>query len=484
MLLLGMFVAGIGNASAQPIQLHPANPHYFLFRGAPTLLITSAEHYGAVLNLDFDYHTYLDALHKDGLNYTRIFAGSYVENERSFGIEHNPLAPGAGRLIVPWARSEAPGYVHGGNKFDLTQWDPAYFERLTDFIMEAGRRDIIVEVTLFSSTYTDDYWRYSPLHPENNINDVDAIDRKQVHTPANGNLMGYQEAMVRKIVRELRDFDNVFYEIQNEPWADQPMPALDINPRDPDSAERWYRRAELATEASLAWQKAIASFVVDEERDFDHRHLIAQNYSNFKYPVADVDSAVGIMNFHYAFPEAVTWNYGYDRVIGFDESGFAGNADTPYRKQAWAFLLAGGGLFNNLDYSFVTGYEDGTFANTTSPGGGSAALRAQLKVLKDFLYGFDFIRMTPQTRVVRLAPNAIPQVLADIGRAYALYFDGVLSGDLVVELPTGTYEATWVNTRTGAVEKREAFFHDGRYRALQPPSYPDDIALRIMRVEE
>jgi hypothetical protein len=34
--------------AAQPIALHPDNPRYFLWRGKPTVLITSAEHYGAV----------------------------------------------------------------------------------------------------------------------------------------------------------------------------------------------------------------------------------------------------------------------------------------------------------------------------------------------------------------------------------------------------------------------------------------------------
>ena len=32
-----------------------------------------------------------------------------------------------------------------------------------------------------------------------------------------------------------------------------------------------------------------------------------------------------------------------------------------YRTEAWDFLIAGGGLFNNLDYSFAAGYENGTF---------------------------------------------------------------------------------------------------------------------------
>ncbi len=54
-------------AHAAPLALHPENPHYFLFRGKPALLITSAEHYGAVLNADFDYVRYLDTLAADGL---------------------------------------------------------------------------------------------------------------------------------------------------------------------------------------------------------------------------------------------------------------------------------------------------------------------------------------------------------------------------------------------------------------------------------
>ena len=39
-------------AKDRPLSLHPNNPHYFLWRGQPTVLITSAEHYGALVNLD------------------------------------------------------------------------------------------------------------------------------------------------------------------------------------------------------------------------------------------------------------------------------------------------------------------------------------------------------------------------------------------------------------------------------------------------
>src|SRR6188768_3948822 len=110
-------------AHAAPLALHPDNPHYFLFREKPAALITSGEHYGAVLNLDFDYVKYLDTLAADGLNLTRTFSGAYVEPQGAFNIAENTLAPKPDRFISPWARSDQPGYPNGGNKFDLSKWN-------------------------------------------------------------------------------------------------------------------------------------------------------------------------------------------------------------------------------------------------------------------------------------------------------------------------------------------------------------------------
>ena len=101
-----------------PISLHPQNPHYFQFRGRPAILITSAEHYGAVLNLDFNYEVYLKTLRADGMNHTRLWAGTYREIPGSFGITDNSLAPFPNRYSCPWARSDVPGYSQGGNKFE------------------------------------------------------------------------------------------------------------------------------------------------------------------------------------------------------------------------------------------------------------------------------------------------------------------------------------------------------------------------------
>src|SRR5262245_16916615 len=157
-----------------PIRPHPENPHVFLWRGKPTVLATAGEHYGAVLNLDFDYKPYLRVLGDAGMNLTRIFSGAYVERPEDIqwmGTE-NTLAPGPGRLLPPGARSRAPGYAGGSNKVDLDRWDPAYFDRLKDFVAEAGRRGIVVEYVLFSQMYSESQWSVSPLRHSNNVQGV------------------------------------------------------------------------------------------------------------------------------------------------------------------------------------------------------------------------------------------------------------------------------------------------------------------------
>ena len=60
-----------------PLALHPGNPRYFLLRNQPAILLTSGEHYGALLNADFDFETYFETLAADGFNLTRTFSGVY-----------------------------------------------------------------------------------------------------------------------------------------------------------------------------------------------------------------------------------------------------------------------------------------------------------------------------------------------------------------------------------------------------------------------
>ena len=131
---------------------------------------------------------------------------------------------------------------------------------------------------------------------------------------------------------------------------------------------------------------------------------------------------ISIINFHYAWPEAAELNYHYNKVLGFDESGFAGSGDQVYRRQAWQFMLSGGGLFNSLDYSFFVGHEDGLGENS-APGGGSNTLRFQLKTLSEFLHGFDLSKLHPNLSCINSSPGLIPYVLSDANHAIVWKYD-------------------------------------------------------------
>ena len=443
---------------AAPIALHPQNPHYLLFRGRPTVLVTSAEHYGAVLNLDFDYVPYLDELADKGLNLTRTFSGVYCEAKGSFKIRGNPLAPAKGKLICPWARSDTPGYAGGGDKYDLTKWDPAYFARLKDFVAQAGKRGVVVELVLFCPFYRDEMWDLSPMNARNNVNGIGAAKRTDALTLKSKRLVAVQDAVTRKIVAELRDFDNLYYEVCNEPYFGG---------------------------VTMAWQHRIIDTLVDAEKGFRHKHLIAQNIANKKKRIVKPHPAVSIFNFHYASPpDTVAMNYGLNKALGDDETGFAGSKDFTYRAEGWEFLLAGGSIYSNLDYSFTPDHEAGT-AKPNAPGGGGAALRTQLRILKDFIEGFEFVRMAPDRSIIKsgVPPKARVQALVEQGKAYAVYVRGGRQATLEIDLPAGRYRAEWVNTKTGKVDKAEAIDHGGGKAALKSPAYTEDIALRIMRAK-
>ena len=218
-------------APAEPIRLDPKNPHYFLFHGKAVALISSGEHYGAVMNADFDYHRYLATLEAEGMNYTRLFGGSYRELPAQV-VRHSAQYAGARARTIHRAvgASDTPGYEGGGNKFDLDRWNPEFFARYRDFLSEAAKRGIVVEVTLFSSHYQEMQWKISALNPANNVNGTDAIDWKKLHTLENGNILAHQERYTRKLVREANAFDNVIFEIQNEPWSDRTVLASVVNP--------------------------------------------------------------------------------------------------------------------------------------------------------------------------------------------------------------------------------------------------------------
>lgn len=468
-------------AAGDPVRVHPKNPRYFQWNGKAVALVTSAEHYGAVLNTDFDFAKYLDTLKADGMPYTRVFTGSYVEPVGAFGIERNTLAPKPGKFLAPWARSDTPGYAGGGTKFDLDRWDPAYLERFRAFLTAAADRGVVVEVTFFCSTYGDRQWALSPFNPANTVTKLAGTDWKKLNTPDNGDALGHQLKLVRHLVRELNGFDNLVWEVQNEPWADHHTLGETLNPFLLDKPT-FPNRVEITKPVSVEWQAQVVAAVRDEEKALPKKHLVFQNVANFRLaidPARDLAAGVDAVHFHYAHPEAAAWNEGLRLPVCCDETGFAGAGGDEYRRQAWAFLMAGGGLWNHLDYSFAVGKEDGTDVQPKSPGAGGPALRRQLRVLGEFVNGFDLETLAPDRTAVVKSPGAAAACLSTPGKQYAVYLRGRGPTAVTLRLPDGVYAAEWVEVTTGQVVGRADVLPAGGVATLPSPDFADEIALRV-----
>jgi len=484
--LLGVaFILAVGAALAGPIQLHPANPHYYLFNGRPTILITSAEHYGAVVNLDFDYVKYLDALQAYGMNYTRPYAGAMLELVDEY-VKDNPLGPKPRRTVVPWARSNQPGHVYGGNKFDLDKWDPAYFARLKDFIAKAAERGIVVEICFFNSEYVVN-WPISPLYFENNIQGVGHCDYEDFQTLRHRDLVERQSAYVSKITQEVNAYDNVILEICDEP-------------------------SNFTSHADAGpWVEHLLQVVHDTEAKLPKKHLVAQEVEGPLGGPVDFSASplLSIIVGQYIWGsdadsdqmggmKGLDYKYGCNKPIELNETAWypAWYHDTDpvaaSRVEAWEFMVGGGASFNHLNARF-------TAADPAGHTPDNAQVLTALRHLKDFIYSFDFVKMRPDKNFVvsGVPAGAYCRGMSQAGEQYALYHHhstlehdqmyylvnpGHYHETLVLDLPGGTYQEDWVDPASGAVITSRTFTHQGGRKHVDTPEHTLDIALRIKRV--
>jgi hypothetical protein len=466
----------------KPLSLHPDNPHYFLFREKPAVLITSAEHYGAVINLDFDYVTYLDCLAEHRLNYTRIYPGALVEKEGDI-VPENTLAPRSDRLVLPWARSTEPGFAMGGNKFDLDTWDEKYFARLQDFVAKCSERDIVVEICFFNCQYEKN-WSLQALYHSNNIQREGNCDHLAFQSLRDKPLVARQEAYVAKIVREVNGYDNVILEIADEP-------GLLGTP-----AEEYH-----------AWISQLIDVVVETESSLPNKHLIAQQMEGELNGPGDfsADDRVSVIVGQYLWIAGAKQIGGmrllqtdyedHDKVIELNETvyyplWYNGDREAASRAEAWEFIVGGGAGYNHLNGMFTVTNPAGRDRNRNN----EKVLNAFMH-LRNFIESFDFIRMYRDTTTVvgGVPADAFAQCLSEPARQYAFYIHhsllrgnmyvarpGEYQDNIVFDLPPAEYSVQWLSPEFGTVVATESFLHRSGRVTLPTPVYSVDIALKII----
>jgi len=475
----------VRNASEGVIGISKNNSHYFFYKGKEVLLITSAEHYGAVVNARFDYVKYLDALAEYGLNYTRIYPGAMIEKVGSW-LPEDTLAPGAD-LIVPWARADEDGYICGGKKFDLDTWDPAYFARLRDFLAQAAMRNIIVEICFFNCQY-ETQWPYSPLYKGNNIQGVGNCHYNTCQTLDNAPLAREHLRYVEKLIVETNDFDNIIYEFVDEPTL-----------------------FEVPSRKAWQWISALIDKAIETEDKLPKKHLLAQQQElgiNFgdddrtglivtQYIITQSRQVGGIdaLNNFYGYGPN-----GYGKPIELNETAYIpswipGESLQPplSRLEAWEFMVGGGAGFNQLNGYFLP----------SNPGGDLAVnkkLLQGLRNLRAFLEGFDFAKMRRDLSVVKgSSVGASVNGISEKGRQYALYMHhsfpcfgggtwywpshGEYETKLTIRVERGRYTLTFVEPETLKVLARRELVSDGEDMEITCPRYTLDIAVKIVAVD-
>ena len=491
-----------------PVRLHPDNPKVFLFRGSPLVLVTATEHYGAVLNRPFRFERYLADTGERGITLTRLFM--LFRELQSAENPYSTCKPESTDYVAPFVRT-GPGLARDGQpKYDLDRWNPEFFERLDRFLSLASDHGIVVEVVLLSNTYADAIWALNPLNPDNNLDGHPPAKWFDYMSTRHERIFKRQCAHVGEIVRRTNQFDNIIYEICNEPGGNAT----------PDSP---------TMEEVDAWQTGIARVIRETEIGLPNRHLIS-GQASFGYHVEDESKRTGPDVFQFAesgfemeeidvvcshplsnmvyrgkyydlgqfmrarlslgafqrycldiYPEAKPLNLDEDNAASQHRSVMGW---TIHRKRAWTALFCGA-HYDMIDFSIINGFETGTEESMRN-------LRSWFGHLARFIHGLDIVKARPTPEVLKQAPKqVVGSVLAVPGVSYEVYLADArereeagageeISGEIVVNLPSGEYFASCYSPVSGLESPAIRSSADGDIR-VELPAFREDIVVRLRR---
>ncbi len=497
--------------TTQPIRIHPQNPKIFEFRGAPLVLVTPSEHYGAVMNRPFRYELYLADCAEKGINYTRLFV---LFREQQTPINpYSTCKPESPDYVAPFERTGPGRALDEELKYDLDQPNAEFYERLHGYLTLASSYGIIVEVVLLSNTYSDPVWALNPFNAANNINGLDPVEWPDYISRRSDKTFQRQSAHVRKIVTELNRYDNVFFEICNEP--------MDIaGGTHPDTNE------------INGWLKALIQVVRETESSLPNKHLVVGqeawklrdmslfeqygdlSFHDFDYDVVNMHPLPGtiyggrtyelgrFMSKQLKLREMRDYGlatYAEPKPLNHDEDNVASeyrdyDAWTIHRKRAWTTVLTGG-HYDYIDFSVQCYLETGTPDS-------NRYLRTWFGLLAKFIHTVDLVRARPLTGIVTARPaqtldipfgvagEDIVVYLADERELDAAKFlddpsagrgpGAPIEGTLTVDLAPGRYAVSTFDPKTGLSSPAIAI-GGGTSTTFTLPIFEHDIVVRFRK---
>jgi hypothetical protein len=480
------------------VKIDPENPKYLLFRGKPLALISASEHYGSVINRPFDFEKYLDDAARHKMTVTRTFL--LYRELQSARNPSSPCKPESPDFIAPWVRKGPGKALDGEPVYDLDTWNPEYFDRLHRFLDAASKRGIVVELTIFSNTYAGDIWALNPLRAENNLQHVGKVDWPDYLSLKDPELVNRQTRYARKIIEETSGYDNVYYEICNEPGGGVSGHATPVD------VDAWQdHMAQVMREEMhrlnrphlLAGQQAFSyaannSFPMDatfKSADFDivNDHPLPNtqfagkvfdmgDFMSKELKLADVQ---GFCRATFAQPRPVVLDEDNAASMYRDQAGW-----TIHRKRAWTALLSGC-QYDYIDFSITVGNETGTSASR-------AAIRSWMQHLSEFMDSFDYVHAKLAPQWIAHAPrDLVASGLSASAQDYVAYLaDGrelddrtagsPIEGSVSLALPPGEYEVSLFSPVSGEYSPATEV-HGGEPVIVTIPPFRQDIVLRATR---
>lgn len=384
----------------------------------PTIYDYSPTSFAAITATD--YISLLDDIKAKNCNYLRTFASDYSRNAGVFNT-NDFFAP------LPWARSATAGHADGGNKFDLTTFDAAYFTRMRAVLQAALDRNIYVSIMLFeglNNRFPVTAWVVSghPFAAGNNVNSIDADANasgrvEEAYTLANASITAIQEAYIRKVIDETHDFPNALYEPANEANFSQ---------------------------ATHDWQQHVADYIRSYQRTkpANYRNLIIRSPSGIsdndsaavQYGPGDITVPSSAWPGYSIAPSPTIPAVGFDNHPRIWDSDHQGSANVVYGDFAKA-LLTGHHLHMMDDFYPI---DAAAPANVTT-------IRMLLGKLLSCTKRMDLANV-----LVKPTLASTGYCLAKVGSEYLVYQPG--SGSFTVNLPeiAGCIcNVRWLNTNNG-----------------------------------
>lgn len=216
-------------AGTGPLRVSARNPRYFETAAGQMVYLTGSHTWSNLQDNGtsdpppaFNYTSYLDFLTARGHNFFRLWA--WEQSEWTAETSANYWFSAG-----PFLRTGPGAALDGKPKFDLTQFNQAYFDRLRSRVQEAGNRGIYVSIMLFDGwsvttkpgSTANNPWHGHPFNSANNVNGISGDSNgddlgSEVQTLANPSVTALQDAYVRKVIDAVSDLDNVLFEIDNE----------------------------------------------------------------------------------------------------------------------------------------------------------------------------------------------------------------------------------------------------------------------------